>query len=226
MRLLRPQTLLRLKLLQRCDKKTVQTFNTPACWYEGKKKGKKNRLMTQIRLGSQEFPDKKKERSFLCMHASLNLHLRMTTLLLFVFVLFLLFFTPFPKNSLALRASVISNNAPNILFHYSQVLSSWTNRAVFDVAFVLCEGGQAASLAAQPLNTDFIFIQITNNKPLGAPFANKRALFLSLFISKMLISTHRACGCFFLSFFFFSSGGMFNSKLIKSLEFPLMIVLF
>lgn len=74
--------------------------------------------------------------------------------------------------------------------------------ALFDLAFVLCEGGQADSFAAQSLNTEFIFIQITNNKPLGAPFANKRALLLSLFISKMLISTHRACGCFFSLFFF------------------------
>lgn len=69
--------------------------------------------------------------------------------------------------------------------------------ALFDLAFVLCEGGQAGSFAAQSLNTEFIFIQITNNKPLRAPFANKRALFLSLLISEMLISTHRAGGCLF-----------------------------
>lgn len=45
-------------------------------------------------------------------------------------------------------------------------------RPAFDVAFVPCEGGRAHSF-----KTDFIFLQITNNKPLGAPFANKGALF-------------------------------------------------
>lgn len=76
--------------------------------------------MTQIRLGSQEFPDRRKERSFLCVHASLNLQVRMTTLLLFLCTIS----STSVKQSLALRASVISNNALNILFHYSLVLSS------------------------------------------------------------------------------------------------------
>lgn len=61
-----------------------------------------------------------------------------------------------------------------ILQPYSPVLSG-----LFDFAFVLCGGGQADSFAAQSLNTEFICMQITNNKPLRAPFANKRALFLS-----------------------------------------------
>lgn len=127
------------------------------------------------------------------------------------------------KQSLALRASVICNNALTFFSITVWFYHPEQTPALFDLAFVLCEGGQADSFAAQSLNTEFISLQITNNKPLGAPFANKRALFLSLFISEMLISTHRACGCFF---FFFFSRGMFNSKLIKSLELPLMIVLF
>lgn len=74
--------------------------------------------------------------------------------------------------------------SPTVWFYQAEQTA-----ALFDLAFVLSEGGQAET--AQSLNTEFICLQITNNKPLRDPSANKRALFLSLLIS-MLISTHRA----------------------------------
>lgn len=112
-----------------------------------------------------------------------------------------IFFNSGVKASLALRASAISNNALHILSLTVWFYHPGQTPALFDLAFLLCGGGQADSLAAQSLNTEFISLQITNNKPLGAPFANKGALFLSLFlISKMLISTRRACGSFLFSF--------------------------
>lgn len=67
-----------------------------------------NSLMTQIRLGSQEFPDRKTERSLLCVHASPGLQLRVTPLLPLS-----LEHTACERSvdaSLALRASAISNN--------------------------------------------------------------------------------------------------------------------
>ncbi len=52
-------------------------------------------------------------------------------------------------------------------------------------------------LLLQPLSAEFISIYITNTKPLRAHFANRTAhCFSSLLISKMLINTRRARGCY------------------------------
>lgn len=134
MLLLRPQTLLRLNPFSGATWRLCKRSTHWLVDMKGKKEEKNppNSLMTQIRLGSQEFPDRRKERSFLCVHASLNLQVRMTTLLLFLCTIS----STSVNQSLALRASVISNNALNILFHYSLVLSSWTNTG--GIWFSLC----------------------------------------------------------------------------------------
>lgn len=96
---------------EQCDKKTANLQHT-GLWIVGKGTS----LMTRIRLGSQEFPDRKKECSFL---ASLNLRVRMTPLVQF--------YDTRVEPSLAPCAQAIPSSALHILLRYSLLLSPRAN---------------------------------------------------------------------------------------------------
>lgn len=134
-----------------------------------------NSLMTQIRLGSQEFPDRKTERSSLCVHASPGLQLRVTPLL-----------PPSLEHTLVRgvwkRAwPCAPQPSPTMAGHSSPSQSApiiQQTAAMFDLAFVLCGGGQADSSAAPSLNRVYLHSNYKQQTSWGFFFpANKRALF-------------------------------------------------